>query len=439
MTPCHRDLGRLLVLVAGTLLLACSPVPSEVETAAGSGSEDSTTGIGPGEDTTDTSTTNTNTGPSFDPVCGDGIVEDPEECDLGPLNGEGMYCTNLCTSNVCGDGYLGPGEACDDGNQNDEDQCTTLCGLATCGDGAIQAGEECDEGKDNSQTGACLPSCIAASCGDLFIQEGEEMCDGNNTAGASCMTEGFERGTLLCSTDCEEFDTSNCHLCGNDIIEPSEDCDGTNYTNNVTCTDFAPMGTTPSGGALACTNGCTNIDSSACTYCGDGLRQGTEACDTNQFGANTCATFAPGGTTPSGGALSCTNACIINSSACTYCGDQVREGTELCDGDELNGQTCQSQGFAPGGTLECTPGCTFDTSGCNACGNGMINGAEQCDGANLNGGTCAGVLGVGHGGTLSCEDDCTYDTSMCCRNIGQSCMGGGQCCSGNCIAMLCQL
>jgi hypothetical protein len=36
---------------------------------------------------------------------------------------------------------------------------------------------------------------------------------------------------------------------------------------------------------------------------------------------------------------------------------------EACEGADLGGATCASQGFL-GGTLACTEICTFDTSGC---------------------------------------------------------------------------
>jgi hypothetical protein len=46
------------------------------------------------------------------------------------------------------------------------------------------------------------------------------------------------------------------------------------------------------------------------------------------------------------------------------CGNDVREGTEVCDGNDLNGEDCVSQGFASG-TLACANDCqSFDTSGC---------------------------------------------------------------------------
>lgn len=47
------------------------------------------------------------------------------------------------------------------------------------------------------------------------------------------------------------------------------------------------------------------------------------------------------------------------------CGDNVRAGSEQCDGPDLAGETCVTQGFALG-TLRCGSGCTTDTSGCFA-------------------------------------------------------------------------
>jgi parallel beta-helix repeat protein len=44
------------------------------------------------------------------------------------------------------------------------------------------------------------------------------------------------------------------------------------------------------------------------------------------------------------------------------CGNDIREGTEACDGTDLAGETCISQGF-DAGTLSCTA-CSFDTTQC---------------------------------------------------------------------------
>jgi len=47
------------------------------------------------------------------------------------------------------------------------------------------------------------------------------------------------------------------------------------------------------------------------------------------------------------------------------CGDNTRQGSEACDGDDFGGETCATQGFALG-TLRCASGCFIDTSGCFA-------------------------------------------------------------------------
>jgi cysteine-rich repeat protein len=431
MTLDPLDLGRSL-FVAGALLLGCMPTPSEVNSSltsdAGSGPGDTSQGPGSADSGTDAMD---DTGPSFDSVCGDGIVELPEECDLGDLNGSGLYCTDECRTNTCGDGYVGPGEACDDGNQSNEDLCTTNCGPTSCGDGVIQGAEQCDEGEDNATDGACLPSCVAASCGDTFIRDGVETCDSNNIGDQTCAAQGFDDGVLLCAADCQGYDTSNCYACGNGVVEAGENCDGTVFEDGATCQSFAPAGTTVSSGELECTRQCTVIDSSACTYCGDGMRQGPEACDGMQFGPNTCATFAPADTTVSGGALVCNANCTIDADDCTYCGDDVREDPEVCDGDQLDGQTCMTQTFFAG-TLACNPNCMgFDFSGCTNCGNGMIDSGEECDGAAFGSATCESEVGTGYSGTLACTG-CTIDSSGCCLSNNQPCSSSGQCCSGNC-------
>jgi hypothetical protein len=102
------------------------------------------------------------------------------------------------------------------------------------------------------------------------------------------------------------------------------------------------------------------------------------------------------------------------SAAPATCGDDVAEGTEVCDGQDLGGQDCMAQGF-DGGTLGCAGDCSdYDTSACTVieCGNGAIEGMETCDGAELDGQTC---MSQGFdGGALACVADCsTYNTSAC--------------------------
>ena len=90
------------------------------------------------------------------------------------------------------------------------------------------------------------------------------------------------------------------------------------------------------------------------------------------------------------------------------------EGTEECEGVDLNGETCESLGYY-GGDLACDSSCVFDSSNCASyglCGDGIVqDGNEECDGVDLNGGTCES-LGYS-GGSLICTAECAFDLSGC--------------------------
>jgi cysteine-rich repeat protein len=139
------------------------------------GTAEGTTGDPTG--TTGSSEGSTSTGPA--PFCGDGKVDDGEECDDANAD-DSDPCTSACKNAFCGDGIVGPGEACDDGNMVEEDDCGNDCASPNCGDGKLQVGvEECDDG-NLIDTDACLNSCLNAACGDGTVQEGVEECDDAN-------------------------------------------------------------------------------------------------------------------------------------------------------------------------------------------------------------------------------------------------------------------
>ncbi len=54
---------------------------------------------------------------------------------------------------------------------------------------------------------------------------------------------------------------------------------------------------------------------------------------------------------------------VTGSVKISVCGDGVVEGPEDCEGEDLNGETCQSLGYESG-TLQCDIACDFDTSDC---------------------------------------------------------------------------
>lgn len=143
--------------------------------------------------------------------------------------------------------------------------------------------------------------------------------------------------------------------------------------------------------------------------CGNDMKEGDEECDGNDLGGLTCVDFGF-----QDGSLVCADDCTLFTNACSTCGDGQIAATEACDGNNFGGLTCVDLGYA-GGTLTCSPDCSqvLETNCQQAptCGNGALDPGEACDGGNLNGEDCVG-LGF-DGGALSCSQACQFDTSAC--------------------------
>ena len=97
--------------------------------------------------------------------CGDGIVQQLEQCDEGPLNSNETVdgCRENCTLHRCGDGVLDSDEVCDDGNNLPLDGCSGDClSDEICGNGYVDAlkEEQCDDGNLKSNDG-CSSNCKA--------------------------------------------------------------------------------------------------------------------------------------------------------------------------------------------------------------------------------------------------------------------------------------
>ncbi|MDY0004863.1 MAG: hypothetical protein RBU30_26430, partial [Polyangia bacterium] len=137
------------------------------------------------------------------PFCGDGVVDDAEECDQGEDNSdtEPDRCRTGCTSPSCGDQVVdtGHGEECDDGPANSDslpNACRSDCRAAHCGDGVVDPGrgETCDDGNTVSGDG-CDGQCRPEYCGNGVVDPGEE-CDGGEGCGPSCLLHRCGNGVV---------------------------------------------------------------------------------------------------------------------------------------------------------------------------------------------------------------------------------------------------
>ncbi|MBN2722944.1 MAG: hypothetical protein JXR95_02615 [Deltaproteobacteria bacterium] len=221
----------------------------------------------------------------------------------------------------------------------------------------------------------CDDSSNIKNCGNGVVDIGEE-CDQDDFGGKSCESLGYYGGNPVCNADCT-IDLQDCMdegWCGNGEIDGEEECDGN--TQGKTCSDFGQL-----GGAVLCSDECM-YDLSMCSVppsCGDGERTDPEQCDKTDFGGETCLDYGYNGEN-----LICTTSCMIDYSQCVdngYCGDgETNEPWEECDGDDLNGESCESLGYYGNGTIGCKSDCTIDFLNCERCGDGTIQeGFEACE------------------------------------------------------------
>ncbi|MCA9669317.1 MAG: VWA domain-containing protein [Myxococcales bacterium] len=171
------------------------------------------------------------------PVCGNGVVEAGELCDVAIAAGQPGACPQSCTDNdVCtrdtlagsgcsatcthtritqaaaGDGCCPPGASA----ATDSD-CP-----AACGNGVVDPGESCDSGIAAGQPGACPTSC-----------DDNDPCTHDVLHAAPCFTKCTHSaitqavdGDGCCPAGADSFSDSDCGaVCGNGVLDKGETCD----------------------------------------------------------------------------------------------------------------------------------------------------------------------------------------------------------------------
>lgn len=305
----------LLALLTGAgLASSCKPEASREEvTVVDDDDPDGQSGDGEGDDTdgpqapihAPTELDQMLVGAPPPPSCGDGALNDDEQCDDGGEEGgdgcsanclvveQGYECLTpgaACSlAAICGDSLQLLDEQCDDGNTEPDDGCTPNCRIEAnftcpvpgercvssviCGDGVISGGEQCDD--RNTAAGDGCADCaleegwecpIAGAlcvpiCGDGLVR-GLEQCDdaGSNQPGCDAQC-GRETG-FVCPA---EGGVCARTVCGDGDVEGDEGCDD---QNNV-----------PFDGCLACVRE-PECELGECgAVCGDALRYDDEGCD----------------------------------------------------------------------------------------------------------------------------------------------------------------
>jgi alpha-tubulin suppressor-like RCC1 family protein len=391
-------------------------------------------------------------------VCGNGVIESEEFCDIALALGDPGACP----------------ASCDDDNRCTEDKlknaatriCRSVCEYreltncisedgccpagcdaardsdcsANCGNGTVEPTETCDTGIAAGQTGACVKDCDdgIACTDDLLLSE--ETCH------ATCVhhpIEACRSGDGCCPDHCSGLNDSDCGSeCGNGVVEPAESCD-TQIADgeagscpqscddgDVCTTDVLEQGgsctaqcrftriTQCTTGDGCCPVGCSPAADGDCdAVCGNGTVDAGETCDEAIAG---------------GAAGSCPSTCD-DGQACTR--DVLRSGDSCyarCEFTPISG--CGAKDGC------CPAGCNAETDDdCSpSCGNGVVEGQSEI---------CDTDIAAGEQGACPtvCESDqaCTSATLLsggtcsakCVLEQIEACSHSDGCCPAGCNAL----
>jgi hypothetical protein len=282
-------------------------------------------------------------------------------------------------------------------------QCTdpvnASCGI-NCGNGICEPA-----GGENCVT--CPYDCLSCDVCGNDVAEGTEVCDGSDLRGEGCISLGFNGGVLACDPGCAAYDTSNCTSCF-DVQQNSDETD-------IDCGGSFCL-PCPGGAACFVNDDCDSgfCDGGICQFgpsCGNNVAEGTEDCDGFDLRGESCTSLGF-----EGGNLICDGGCSFDTIECFSCSDAVLNSDET-DVD-CGGLTCPAcPDFAAClANSDCESLNCFDSvcqpAGGQVCGDSVIEGTEVCDGSNLSGQDC---ISLGHhGGLLGCSGDClSFDESGC--------------------------
>ncbi|MGC4119622.1 MAG: proprotein convertase P-domain-containing protein [Myxococcales bacterium] len=323
----------------------------------------------------------------------------------------------------CSPGYYNDGSDCDCGCGSVDPDCSSDTGIAGvcdyCDDPGSCSTAACPGTIDTADNSSCV---AAAVCGNHTVETGE-ACDGSIPAGTDCTTigAGFTGGTLACSATTCQYDTSGCTggtpTCAAGQTErvyvyPAASLPVA-VPDNTAAGVLLPIAITDPGlvASLRVVFGATHTyDADLDVFLISPAAVSTDLSSDNGSGGDNytgtvfddAATVAiTAGTAPFTGSFrpeqalsrfagtplagtwtlkaaddSGTDTGSVTAFELHFCvapvpvcGDGTLGLGEQCDGNNLNGKTCVTQGFV-GGTLGCNA-CQLDTTGCTDCPSGQ--------------------------------------------------------------------
>ncbi len=361
-------------------------------------------------------------------------------------------------------------------------QLGVLLSLAlACGDDTTSVNDT-DADTESGDTSDSMPTMPATTTPVTTSDDtvGETEVNTNSTTGGIDPTTGDETSGTTDTTTGEtttdtagESSTGDTSICGNDVIEGDEECDGAELGDAAACPFF---------GEVVCADDCT-LDSSGCYSTLVMCNTPGTAIDATTTGAvpalDVMSIVEDGFVTDVNVQVQATHtwaqdivavlispddtegSLLLDGSACPGGADDVDAlfddetgvepacGTPAIDGpiapatplNRLIGisslgdwtlATWDLAGFADDGTLDqwCLE-LTLSEDDPVMCGDGVAHYGEACDTDDLKGNTCEDA-GDFIAGEVSCADDCTFDTSACIApGCGNGIVEDGEDCEGD--------
>lgn len=224
--------------------------------------------------------------------------------------GVGGACTDPVACRVgCGNGRVEPplGEVCDDGNSQPADGCAADCKLVETDFACPEPGKPCVN---------------LVRCGDGRLGGAETCDDGNVTPGDGCAADC----RLESGWDCLVPGVACAPHCGDGVLLGGERCELPNVGKGCSAdcrleTGFVCDPPKPQTPAVCHT-----------TKCGDGRKEGVEACDDgNAIDGDGCS-------------AACTLEPTCSGTCTSKCGDRLKLAPEECDdGNEQDGDGCSRE------------------------------------------------------------------------------------------------